>query len=57
MTISQDVDEANLQKALFLEFLPTASQGLLTLLSVWWPLGQLIGSLSKQNVQLLQIHH
>lgn len=31
--------------ALFLEFLPSASQGLLTLLSVWWPLGQLIGSL------------
>ena len=31
--------------ALFLEFIPTASQGLLTLLSVWWPLGQLISSL------------
>jgi len=31
--------------ALFLEFIPSASQGLLTLLSVWWPLGQLIGSL------------
>ncbi|KAL2039244.1 hypothetical protein N7G274_007912 [Stereocaulon virgatum] len=31
--------------ALFLEFLPQASRGLLTLLSVWWPLGQLIGSL------------
>ena len=34
-------------KALFLEFLPQASQALLTLLSVWWPVGQLIGSLSK----------
>ncbi|KAL2054225.1 hypothetical protein ABVK25_005366 [Lepraria finkii] len=31
--------------ALFLEFLPQASQSLLTLLSVWWPVGQLIGSL------------
>lgn len=33
--------------ALFLEFLPTASGNLLTLLSVWWPVGQLIASLSK----------
>lgn len=31
--------------ALFLEFLPFASGGLLTLLSVWWPVGQLIASL------------
>ncbi|KAL8951763.1 MAG: hypothetical protein Q9222_002284 [Ikaeria aurantiellina] len=31
--------------ALFLEFLPFASSGLLTALSVWWPLGQLISSL------------
>ncbi|TAQ90923.1 hypothetical protein B7494_g819 [Chlorociboria aeruginascens] len=30
--------------ALFLEFLPNASGGLLTLLSVWWPFGQLIAS-------------
>jgi len=30
--------------ALFLEFLPGASGGLLTLLSVWWPVGQLIAS-------------
>ncbi len=36
-------------KALFLEFLPQASQALLTLLSVWWPIGQLIGSLSKHD--------
>ena len=36
-------------KALFLEFLPSASQGLLTLLSVWWPVGQLIGSLGEQS--------
>lgn len=31
--------------ALFLEFLPGASGGLLTLLSIWWPVGQLIASL------------
>ncbi|KAI4208231.1 MAG: hypothetical protein LQ346_000111 [Caloplaca aetnensis] len=31
--------------ALFLEFLPFASGGLLTMLSVWWPVGQLISSL------------
>ncbi|KZF24278.1 MFS general substrate transporter [Xylona heveae TC161] len=30
--------------ALFLEFLPMASSGLLTLLSVWWPVGQMIAS-------------
>lgn len=31
--------------ALFLEFLPGASSGLLTLLSVFWPIGQLVASL------------
>ncbi|KAH8893182.1 MFS general substrate transporter [Thozetella sp. PMI_491] len=31
--------------ALFLEFLPDASSSLLTLLSVWWPIGQLASSL------------
>lgn len=31
--------------ALFLEFLPNTSGGLLTLLSVWWPVGQLVASL------------
>lgn len=31
--------------ALFLEFLPDASSSLLTLLSVWWPIGQLCSSL------------
>ncbi|KAK3377844.1 major facilitator superfamily domain-containing protein [Podospora didyma] len=31
--------------ALFLEFLPDASGSLLTLLSVWWPIGQLVSSL------------
>jgi MFS family permease len=31
--------------ALFLEFLPDASSSLLTLLSVWWPVGQLTSSL------------
>lgn len=35
--------------ALFLEFLPFASGNLLTLLSVWWPVGQLISSLGKQQ--------
>ncbi|KAI1822144.1 sugar transporter [Xylaria intraflava] len=31
--------------ALFLEFLPDTSSSLLTLLSVWWPVGQLVSSL------------
>ena len=31
--------------ALFLEFLPDASSALLTLLSVWWPVGQVASSL------------
>ncbi|CAG9999628.1 unnamed protein product [Clonostachys byssicola] len=31
--------------ALFLEFLPDASSALLTVLSVWWPIGQLVSSL------------
>jgi MFS family permease len=31
--------------ALFLEFLPNANGGLLTLLSIWWPVGQLVASL------------
>ncbi|KAJ5103351.1 hypothetical protein N7532_003880 [Penicillium argentinense] len=31
--------------ALFLEFLPMASGNMLTMLSVWWPIGQMIGSL------------
>ncbi|KAF2692127.1 sugar transporter [Lentithecium fluviatile CBS 122367] len=31
--------------ALFLEFIPCASGALLTLLSAWWPIGQLISSL------------
>lgn len=30
--------------AVFLEFLPDASSALLTLLSVWWPVGQLVSS-------------
>jgi len=33
--------------ALFLEFLPFNSNSLLTLLSIWWPVGQLLASLSK----------
>lgn len=40
-------DSLPVDGALFLEFLPFASGGLLTLLSVWWPVGQLIGSLSR----------
>ncbi|TEA11295.1 putative MFS-type transporter [Colletotrichum sidae] len=32
--------------ALFLEFLPDASSSLLTLLSVWWPVGQVCSSLA-----------
>lgn len=31
--------------ALFLEFLPNASANLLTLLSVWWPMGQFVASM------------
>jgi len=31
--------------ALFLEFLPNASGRLLTLLSIWWPIGQLVSSM------------
>ncbi len=33
------------RRGLFLEFLPDASSSLLTLLSVWWPIGQLTSSL------------
>ena len=32
--------------ALFLEFLPFSSGGLLTMLSLWWPVGQLLAALS-----------
>ena len=39
--------------ALFLEFLPFASGNLLTMLSVWWPVGQLIGSLGKASIERL----
>ena len=35
--------------ALFLEFLPKSSGSLLTMLSVWWPVGQLIASLSIEH--------
>lgn len=38
--------------ALFLEFLPHASGNLLTLLSVFWPVGQLIASLGKTSRRL-----
>lgn len=39
--------------ALFLEFLPFESGNLLTLLSVWWPVGQLISSLREYTVNEL----
>ena len=32
--------------AIFLEYLPNSRRGLLTLLSIWWPIGQLLGSAS-----------
>ncbi|KAK8872926.1 sugar transporter [Apiospora arundinis] len=44
--------------ALFLEFLPDSSSALLTLLSVWWPVGQLVSSfvawyyISHQPIEL-----
>ena len=41
--------------ALFLEFLPFASGNLLTMLSVWWPIGQLIASLSQLSCVCLDI--
>lgn len=42
--------------ALFLEFLPFASGNLLTMLSVWWPIGQLIASLGKSNLGFFYRH-
>ena len=33
--------------ALFLEFLPAADNKLLTLLSAWWPFGQLAGAIGE----------
>ena len=41
--------------ALFLEFLPFASGNLLTMLSVWWPIGQLIASLSNDATILISM--
>ncbi len=38
--------------ALFLEFIPFESGNLLTLLSIWWPVGQLIGSLVAWGCRL-----
>ena len=35
--------------ALFLEFLPFESNKLLTLLSVWWPVGQLIAAIRESH--------
>jgi len=43
--------------ALFLEFLPFASGNLLTMLSVWWPIGQLIASLSESINQHADFLH
>ena len=42
--------------ALFLEFLPFASGNLLTLLSVWWPVGQLIASLGTCDSEGEEAH-
>lgn len=43
--------------ALFLEFLPFASGNLLTMLSVWWPIGQLIGRyVWLWNSQLIYVY-
>ncbi|WEW58959.1 hypothetical protein PRK78_004427 [Emydomyces testavorans] len=39
--------------ALFLEFLPFASGNLLTMLSVWWPVGQLIGRFDSTDAGLV----
>lgn len=36
--------------ALFLEFIPFASGNLLTVLSIWWPVGQLAGSLRTSTL-------
>jgi len=42
--------------ALFLEFLPFHSSKLLTLLSIWWPVGQLLASLSKCDYDLFLVY-
>lgn len=42
--------------ALFLEFLPFESNKLLTLLSVWWPVGQLIASIRMLSWPPLDVH-
>lgn len=41
--------------ALFLEFLPQTSGNLLTLLSVFWPIGNLIASLRKSSTLLVSV--
>lgn len=41
--------------ALFLEFLPFANGALLTGLSVWWPVGSLVASLSKSKETIINI--
>lgn len=42
--------------ALFLEFLPAANNKLLTLLSAWWPLGQLASAIGKLSTQSCRPH-
>jgi MFS family permease len=39
--------------ALFLEFLPFASGNLLTMLSVWWPVGQVIARLVLTELRVM----
>lgn len=44
LTYSSSGGNLPVDGALFLEFIPSTSQNLLTLLSVWWPVGQLLAS-------------
>lgn len=39
------------------EFIPASHQYLLTILSIWWALGQLLGSLVKLSTRSLHIVH
>lgn len=41
--------------ALFLEFLPFSSGSLLTMLSLWWPVGQLVASLRMSSLSAMTL--
>jgi hypothetical protein len=43
--------------ALFLEFLPFASGNLLTMLSVWWPIGNLIARYACSFIYAMRIFY